>query len=390
MSFQSRRLTVVAALLMVALLAQWGLSWMPERVTLVEANPAETAEVSYRFTVDTEGWGRTSKQSMAMSRYNLSLKGQFASVPMQLGEWRGLDVASNGTDLLGFVSPQHLFRLYTNSSGRSLWLRLLATSDWQLFYHTPPICYAGNNWQVESESSLALSNGSTAIPVHAFDAHQGSANHRVLYTFLWPSRFRDMSEGATMVELVAPFAGTQNEDQNQSRDRAQRDLEEFTRLLFTQVPGVGVAEIPPMQHRLDANFQDKLVLLGYDLNAESLKPGEPLEVTLYWRVTAAVERNYTLFVHVLQNGGRTGAFLAQKDTLPFDGMYPTSAWRPGEVLKETYQLRIPEDAKRGQRELEMGLYEVANGQRMNVLGWFGRRVGDSVKLAPVFVDGPVW
>jgi hypothetical protein len=59
----------------------------------------------------------------------------------------------------------------------------------------------------------------------------------------------------------------------------------------------------PLGVRFDAGLDDPttdkaIELVGYDLSAESISPGDTLTVTLVWRAEASLDTDYTVFVHL--------------------------------------------------------------------------------------------
>lgn len=121
-------------------------------------------------------------------------------------------------------------------------------------------------------------------------------------------------------------------------------------------------------HPLDYTLGDRIALVGYDVVGAS----GSLEVTLYWRASAQIDEDYTVFVHLL---GEEGLRLAQGDGPPLNGDYPTSHWSPGEVLADTHlvpwQEALPPDAY-----LLAGLYRLADGARLPAYAATGERVRD--------------
>lgn len=55
------------------------------------------------------------------------------------------------------------------------------------------------------------------------------------------------------------------------------------------------------------------------------------------------------------------------DSQPLEGDYPTSFWDIGEVIEDEHILTVNEDAPSGLCRLEVGMYELATGQRLPVL-----------------------
>jgi hypothetical protein len=121
---------------------------------------------------------------------------------------------------------------------------------------------------------------------------------------------------------------------------------------------------PKISHRLDANLADQVTLLGYDVQATSLRPGEVLHVTLYWQAQASMQTDYTVFTHLL---GPDGQLWGQQDNVPVQGTYPTTAWLPGEVVADAYAIEVMADAPSAQYALEIGMYDASTGDRLPVL-----------------------
>ncbi len=115
---------------------------------------------------------------------------------------------------------------------------------------------------------------------------------------------------------------------------------------------------------LNANLDNKVLLVACDLEDDSLEPGETLRLVLYWRALQQMPENYTVFVHVTQ---ADGAVLVQRDTQPREGTHPTGSWVIGELVKDPYELSIPGDALADIYWLKVGMYSQATMQRLPVV-----------------------
>jgi len=134
-----------------------------------------------------------------------------------------------------------------------------------------------------------------------------------------------------------------------------------------------------IEHRLDADFEGRMALLGYDLESTELIPGGSLEITLYWRSLAPMPEDYSVFVHLL---GVDDLIIVQRDTYPGLGGYPTSLWKPGDTIADRYVLRVPEAVLTpSEATIEVGLYRLADGSRLGVLDESGSVVSDNVRFA---------
>ena len=149
------------------------------------------------------------------------------------------------------------------------------------------------------------------------------------------------------------------------------------------------AEIQTIPNRLDVSFDGKMKLLGYDLSipntqhpiSNTLKPGDSLEITLYWQSLSKMNQNYSTFVHLLD---KNELIIAQRDMYPGQGLYPTSLWPPGKAIANRYVLTLPQTAfAPNQAQLEVGLYNFATGERLPAYGPNGDPLGDNVRFGEI-------
>ena len=132
---------------------------------------------------------------------------------------------------------------------------------------------------------------------------------------------------------------------------------------------------------INVMFGDIAQLIGYDVEPASLKPGETVYVTLYWQALARTEDEYAVFVHLLSE---VGTMVAQRDTYPGLGRYPTTSWQPGSVFADTYRVEIPETAYAPDSiRVQVGLYRPGDGRLLNDAG------SDTVQLAQILIDSRI-
>jgi hypothetical protein len=138
------------------------------------------------------------------------------------------------------------------------------------------------------------------------------------------------------------------------------------------------AESPQPEHRLDWVFLEPCGtplarLLGYDLDDEEIEAGETLQVMLYWEVLGETETNYVVFAQLF---GRQAATVGQRDTYPGLGHYPTSFWKPGQVIVDKVFIPIAADAVGPAKlRLDVGLYLQESGERLAAVDAEGNAVG---------------
>ncbi len=139
-------------------------------------------------------------------------------------------------------------------------------------------------------------------------------------------------------------------------------------------------ERPPLHSRQVA-LGGVMRLMGYDQSPSSARPGETVTVTLYWQPQSEVEFDYSSYVHLVDEAGRG---ITQSDHQPGGVYYPTSRWRPGEVLRDSHVLTIPEDATPGVYRLVVGMYRYPSLEPLGGpadIGLLAVKDPDSVQMA---------
>jgi 4-amino-4-deoxy-L-arabinose transferase-like glycosyltransferase len=147
---------------------------------------------------------------------------------------------------------------------------------------------------------------------------------------------------------------------------------------YAKPPSIGSNEAIP--NEVNVRFDTLATLLGYELNTDMVKPGEPIDIDLYWRVDAKPPGDYLLFVHLTNE---EGAIIAQRDTHPGLGNYPSSQWEPGQRFKDSIRLYLPETAYSPvNATLSIGLYDPL-AFRLAVSAEDRTPLGDSFQLGEV-------
>ena len=122
----------------------------------------------------------------------------------------------------------------------------------------------------------------------------------------------------------------------------------FLAPLFNPPPRVPVAQVH-VPHPLDASFGGQVALLGYDVSDESVRAGDAVDVTLYLKAERPITESLMLGLQMVVAAPGDDDVLVNFSSWPGGGNYPTTAWRPGEVLADRYRLRMPDDV----RELQL-------------------------------------
>ncbi|MFQ5398034.1 MAG: glycosyltransferase family 39 protein [Anaerolineae bacterium] len=107
------------------------------------------------------------------------------------------------------------------------------------------------------------------------------------------------------------------------------------------------------RHPINANINDQVLLESYSLSAPIAQAGDNLLITLHWKAIAPMERDYTVFTHLIDEGGQ---LWAQTDGQPGGGSLPTHVWQPGEPVEDNYAILLPGDLQPGTYTLRVGMY----------------------------------
>jgi 4-amino-4-deoxy-L-arabinose transferase-like glycosyltransferase len=252
-----------------------------------------------------------------------------------------------GWDGIGLVARQT-----PPSPGRHLYIADRLWRDWaSVRFLVPP----SPNLTILAESAKLALNPS------ALGLSSRRRTETEVMLILWP--YEDYNQYLTLLPVGSTIAA-----QEGSLERG--DLEKEARLLyvtFTATPTTVPSGEP------EARFEKGLTLVGHKLAVVS--PQE-LRLSLLWRAEAEIKTDYTVFVHLT----RDDVILAQDDSFPAQGYYPTSLWRVGDIISDEHTLVLPEPYDPGKQKLILGLYQWETLHRLQILDQNGKPVNDHLVL----------
>lgn len=100
---------------------------------------------------------------------------------------------------------------------------------------------------------------------------------------------------------------------------------------------------------------------------------------MVWRADATISANYTVFVQLLDEGGKV---VAQHDGWPRNGQFATSSLAAGDQIRDS--VALPLDLPAGRYRLIAGLYQADAEGAPRLAG----PAGDTILLAEVTVTEP--
>lgn len=114
---------------------------------------------------------------------------------------------------------------------------------------------------------------------------------------------------------------------------------------------------------VNALFEDRVKLLAYSVDKQQAKPGETIAMTLYWECLAPVDGDFKIFVHLDSTKARKTF-----DHYAVGGLYPTSNWKKGEVIKDEMAINLDQSFPAGPAKMWLGFFDATawKDQKQNV------------------------
>jgi hypothetical protein len=125
-----------------------------------------------------------------------------------------------------------------------------------------------------------------------------------------------------------------------------------------------VQQVPPLALKSGANLGGKVELVGGSVTPGRIVKGEPARVTVFFKVLQPILEDYTIFVHLEDSEGKMERM--NIDHKPSGGIYPTTQWKPGETVRDDFNVYIPPGSSVRSVTLWMGLWEPRSDTRMKL------------------------
>ncbi len=111
--------------------------------------------------------------------------------------------------------------------------------------------------------------------------------------------------------------------------------------------------------RVESPVIPEITLHSYDISRPPIQDGRPpVRVTLMWQARAPVTRELKVSARLVNSDGQP---MVQADAVPVHFAYPTTAWRPGEFIRDVYDLQLPATIQPGEYTPIIILYDPAQG-----------------------------
>lgn len=119
---------------------------------------------------------------------------------------------------------------------------------------------------------------------------------------------------------------------------------------------------------------------------EPIRPGDILAITAFWMVDQPVPPARSMvFVHLRDAAGTN---LVQRDTPPWQGLFPPASWLPGRLVVESLDLSLPASLPAGTYRLVLGLYDATDQTRYPASQANTRLPSDELDLGTIEIVSP--
>ncbi len=134
---------------------------------------------------------------------------------------------------------------------------------------------------------------------------------------------------------------------------------------------------------LPIDFEASIRLEGYEVPRVTIARGDPIGLILYWRATGKIDRDYTVFAHLV---APDGAIVAQSDSQPRKGRLPTREWAPSQFIADAILIPAGAAVAASGYRIKIGWYDSQTRQRLAVLDARNQRVTDRIEIGSFTIE----
>ncbi len=109
--------------------------------------------------------------------------------------------------------------------------------------------------------------------------------------------------------------------------------------------------LPEAANKITINFEDKIELVGWQIEPKEPRAGSPADITLYWRALTDNPGTWKVFVHIDATGQRIHG-----DHDPVENLFPTRNWKKGDLVRDQHRINIKRTISAARFTFYAGLY----------------------------------
>jgi len=123
------------------------------------------------------------------------------------------------------------------------------------------------------------------------------------------------------------------------------------------------------------NFDDKVELIGYSLDTPAVSRGGVATLKMYFKCNGKVPVSYRIFMHIDRVGSSSrihgdhwilNLVKETEDQKSCVGCFATTHWLKGDIVVDTYAIKVPIGSPSGPHNMWMGFYTPGGGKRLKV------------------------
>jgi hypothetical protein len=147
-----------------------------------------------------------------------------------------------------------------------------------------------------------------------------------------------------------------------------------------RVPRQEAGAPPPIQHPVEANFEHRVHLVGYD----AVQVDDELRLTLYWQLIVSMAEQLRIRLQMIDRAGHP---IVEQDDPPGSGEATVLSWPGGLAIRTQHTLHLPEAHATGDYDVAVSVLERSEDGQDRLLALEGKE-GSTVILGPLFMGSP--
>nr|MDQ3036974.1 hypothetical protein [Myxococcota bacterium] len=113
-------------------------------------------------------------------------------------------------------------------------------------------------------------------------------------------------------------------------------------------------EAPSPEHELDISFENRVRLVGYDVEPDTITPGQPFTITWHWQAQRRLDDGWQMFTHLVDSRGENR--VNEDSTGLVRQLYQPGRWHEGEYIRDPQTITLPTDWNSDEVVFYLGLW----------------------------------
>ena len=147
-----------------------------------------------------------------------------------------------------------------------------------------------------------------------------------------------------------------------------------------QVPRQVLDAPPPIGQPMEANFEHRVHLIGYDTEHR----GSELQLTLYWKLIVSVHEELQVRLKLVDSQGQV---IAEQSDPPWSGDVAVLSWPEGLAVRDQHAMPLPDDLQPGDYTVVLSLHQRDEDGQERLLKLEGDG-GTELRLGPIAPGAP--